>query len=109
MKISLVNLFSILFVISLVSSVILPAYAEVTSFQTNAGFYKGGNQIVFSGKTAPGDSQNVYIVIYGPDNFALLASGTTDNANNFQWLILALQIIKKTFQLREFTMLLHSL
>ena len=87
MKISLVNLFSILFVISLVSSVILPAYAEVTSFQTNAGFYKGGNQIIFSGKTASGDSQNVYIVIYGPNNFALLASGTTDNANNFQIMV----------------------
>jgi len=85
MKISLVNLFSILFVFSLISSVILPAYAEVTSLQTNADFYRGGNQIIFSGKTVPGDSQYVYVVIYGPsNNFVLLSSGTVDNTNNFQ-------------------------
>jgi uncharacterized membrane protein len=85
MKINLVNLFSILFVSSLVSSVILPAYAEVTSFQTNSAFYKGGNQIQFSGKIALGDSQNVYIVIYGSNNnYVLLSSGTADNNNAFQ-------------------------
>jgi uncharacterized membrane protein len=85
MKINLVNLFSILFVFSLISSVILPAYAEVTSFQTNSAFYKGGNQIQFSGKIAPGDPQNVYIVIYGSNNnYVLLSSGTADNNNAFQ-------------------------
>ena len=78
------NLLSILFVFSLISSVILPAYAEVTSFQTNSGFYRGGNQIIFSGKIASGDPQNVYIVIYSPNNFVLLSSGTADNTNNFQ-------------------------
>jgi hypothetical protein len=87
MRISLVNLLSILFVFSLISSVILPAYAEVTSFQTSAGFYKGGNQIIFSGKITPGDPQNVYIVIYSPKNFVLLSSGTADNANNFQIMV----------------------
>jgi hypothetical protein len=85
MKINLINIFSILFVSSLISSVILPAYAEVTSIQTNATFYKGGSQIHFSGTTAPGDSQNVYIVIYGPNNsFVLLSYGAADDNHNFQ-------------------------
>ncbi|MGI0026420.1 MAG: fibronectin type III domain-containing protein [Nitrosopumilaceae archaeon] len=85
MKISLVNLFSILFVFSLVSSVILPAYAEVTLLQTNVPFYKGGNQIQFSGKIASGDSPYVNIVIYDPhNNFILLSSGTADNNDAFQ-------------------------
>ncbi|TSA16113.1 MAG: hypothetical protein D4R72_07520 [Nitrosopumilales archaeon] len=88
MKISMINLFSILFVSSLISSVILPAYAEVTSLQTNAGFYKGGNQIHFSGTTAPGDSQNVYVVIYNPNNsFVLLSYGSADSNNNFQIMV----------------------
>jgi hypothetical protein len=88
MKIRLVNLFSILFVFSLISSVILPAYAEVTSLQTNVGFYKGGNQIHFTGTTASGDSQNVYVVIYGPNNsFVLLSYGTADSHNNFQIMV----------------------
>ncbi|VVC06163.1 Fibronectin type III domain protein [uncultured archaeon] len=82
------NLFSILFVFSLVSLVISSAYAEVTSLQTNAGFYKGGNQIHFSGTTAAGDSQNVYVVIYGPNNnFVLLSYGVADSNNNFQIMV----------------------
>ena len=88
MKISLVNLFSILFVISLISSVTLPAYAEVTSIQTNAAFYKGGNQIIFSGKTAPGDSPYVTVVIYDPNNkFVLLSSGIADSSNTYQIMV----------------------
>jgi hypothetical protein len=88
MKISLVNLFSILFVFSLISSVILPAYAEVTSIQTNTAFYKGGNQIIFSGKTAPGDSPYVTVVIYDPNNkFVLLSSGITDSNNAYQIMV----------------------
>src|SRR5689334_20551969 len=85
MKISLVNLFLILFVISLISSVILPAYAEVTSLQTNSAFYRGGNQIIFSGKTALGDSPYVTVVIHDPNNsFVLLSSGIADGNNNYQ-------------------------
>ena len=88
MKINLVNLFSILFVFSLISSVILPAYAEVTSLQTNAAFYRGGNQIIFSGKTVPGDSPYVTVVIYDPNNkFVLLSSGITDSDNNYQIMV----------------------
>ena len=88
MKISLVNLFSILFIFSLISSVILPAYAEVTSIKTNAAFYKGGNQIIFSGKTSLGDSPYVTIVIHDPSNqFVLLSSGVADNANNYQIMV----------------------
>jgi uncharacterized membrane protein len=85
MKIRLVNLFSILFVFSLTCSAILPAYAEVTSLQTNTSFYKGGSQIQFSGKIASGDSPSVYIVIHDPNNnYLLLSSGTADNQNAFQ-------------------------
>src|SRR5579872_3065845 len=88
MKISLVNVLSILFVFSLISSVILPVYAEVTSIQTNSAFYKGGSQITFSGKTASGDSPYVTVIIYDPNNqFVLLSSGTADNANNFQVMV----------------------
>jgi hypothetical protein len=85
MNTGLIHVFSILFVFSVTSSIILPAYAEVTSIQTNAQFYKGGNQIIFSGKTAPSDSQNVYVVIYDPNNvFVLLSYGVIDNNSNFQ-------------------------
>src|SRR5690348_5159296 len=85
MKIKLTSLLSILFVFSMTSSIILPAYAEVTSIQTNAAFYKGGNQIIFSGKTAPGDSPYVTIVIYDPNNkFVVLSSGVADGNNAYQ-------------------------
>lgn len=88
MMISLAKIFSILFVISLISSAILPVYAEVTSIQTNAAFYKGGNQIIFSGKIAPGDSPYVTIVIYDPNNkFVLLSSGVADNNNAYQIMV----------------------
>ena len=88
MKISLVNLLSVLFIFSLVSSVILPAYAEVTSIKTNAAFYKGGNQIIFSGKTAPGDSPYVTVVIYDPNNkFVVLSSGIADGNNAYQIIV----------------------
>jgi len=85
MTISMVSLFSVLFVFSITSLVILPAYAEVTSLQTNAAFYKGGNQIQFSGKIASGDSPYVTVVIYDPNNkFVVLSSGMADNNNAFQ-------------------------
>jgi hypothetical protein len=84
MTISMVNLFSILFVFS-ITLIILPAYAEVTSLQTNAAFYKGGSQIQFSGKIASGDSPYVTLVIYDPTNkFVVLSSGMADNNNAFQ-------------------------
>ena len=87
MKISL-RIFSILFVSSLGSSVVLPAYGEVTSIQTNAVFYKGGNQIHFSGTTAPGDSPYVTVVIHDPNNsFVLLSSGITDSNNAYQIIV----------------------
>jgi hypothetical protein len=88
MKINLVNLFSILFVFSLISSVILPAYAEVTSIQTNEAFYKGGSQIHFSGTIAPGDSPYVTVVIYDSNNkFVLLSSGVVDSNNAYQIMV----------------------
>src|SRR5256885_12838861 len=111
MKISLIKIFSILFVSSLVSSVVLPAYAEVISLQTNAVFYKGGNQIYFSGKTAPGDSPYVTVVIHDPNNsFVLLSSGVADSNNAYQIIVdTGTSSNQPKFSLRAFTMLLHSL
>jgi len=69
----------------IVLSVILPAYADVTSLQTSLPFYKGGSVIQFSGTTLSTDSPNVTILIFDPTNkFILLASGTTDSNHAFQ-------------------------
>jgi uncharacterized membrane protein len=66
-------------------SVIIPAYADVTSLQTSSPFYKGGSVIQFSGTTLSTDSPNVTILIFDPTNkFILLASGTTDSNHAFQ-------------------------
>lgn len=66
-------------------SVVIPAYAEVTSLQTSSSFYKGGSMIQFSGTTLSTDPPNVTIVIFDPNNkFVLLASGITDSNHAFQ-------------------------
>lgn len=66
-------------------SVVIPAYADVTSLQTSSPFYKGGGVIQFSGTTLSTDSPNVTILIFDPTNkFILLASGTTDSNHAFQ-------------------------
>ena len=88
MKINLVNQLAVLFIISLISSVVLPAYAEVTSIQTNTDFYKGGNQIIFSGKIASSDSSYVTVMIYGPDNNFVFSSSTiADSNHNYQIIV----------------------
>jgi len=88
MKIGLVSLFSILFVFSLISSVILPAaYGEVASLKVNNTFYKGGDKIYFSGTTAT-DDPKYYLVIFGPNGkFILLTSGTVDPTHTFQVMV----------------------
>jgi len=69
----------------IVSSIIHPAYAEVTSLQTSSSFYQGNNVIQFSGTTLSTDPPNVTILIFDPNNkFILLASGITDSNHTFQ-------------------------
>ncbi len=72
----------------IVTSAVIPAYAEVTSLQTGSSFYKGGSAIQFSGTTLSTDSPNVTILIFDPNNkFILLASGTTDSNHAFQVIV----------------------
>ena len=88
MKIRQAYLFSILFVFSLISILILPAYAEVISLQTNTAFYKGGNKIYFFGTTASDDPPYVTVVVYDPTGkFILLTSGTADSNHTFQIIV----------------------
>ncbi len=76
-------LVTLLSVISI--SVIIPAYADVTSLQTSSLFYKGGDVIQFSGTTLSTDPPNVTLLIFDPTNkFVLLTSGTTDSNHTFQ-------------------------
>jgi uncharacterized membrane protein len=66
-------------------SVIIPAYADVTSLQTISQFYKGGGVIQFSGTTLSTDPPNVSLIIFDPNNkYVLLTSGTTDSNHTFQ-------------------------
>ena len=88
MTIQLNRLFVILSVLIL-SSIFLPAYAEVTSLKTNAPFYKGGSKISFSGTTLNTDPPYVTLVIYNPNNeFVVLLSGISDSSTHtFQIII----------------------
>jgi hypothetical protein len=66
-------------------SLVIPAYAEVTSLKVGSSFYKGGSVIQFSGATLNTDPPNVTIIIFDPNNkFILLASGITDSNHAFQ-------------------------
>jgi hypothetical protein len=89
MKIGLVNLFSIIFVFSLILSVVLPAaYGEVTSLKSNNTFYKGGSKLYFSGTTATNDPPYVTLVVFDPnDKFVLLTSGMADTNHTFQIIV----------------------
>ncbi len=83
MGVTRLNLFILLPFIAI--SAIIPAYAEVTSLQTDSSFYKGGSVIHFSGTTLSTDSPNVTIVIFDPNGkFLSLVSGVTDNNHAFQ-------------------------
>jgi len=67
------------------ASIVIPAYAEVTSLQVDSSFYKGGSVIHFSGTTLSTDSPNVTIVIFDPNGkFLSLVSGITDSNHAFQ-------------------------
>src|SRR5574337_752133 len=71
-----------------ITSAIIPAYAEVTSLKTNTSFYKGGNKIYFSGTVLDTDPPNVTILLFDPTNkFIVLSSGIADSNHQFQIVI----------------------
>ena len=68
-----------------IASAVVPAYAEVTSLQTNTSFYKGGSKIYFSGTILDTDPPNVTILLFDPTNkFIVLSSGVADSTHKFQ-------------------------
>ena len=72
----------------IIASVVVPAYAEVTSLQTNTSFYKGGSKIYFSGTILDTDPPNVTILLFDPTNkFIVLSSGVADSNHQFQIVI----------------------
>jgi len=70
----------------LTSSIVLPAYAEVTSVQTDRTFYTPGSKIHFTGTVAKDDYQKlVNIVIHDPTgNFVLITGGFSSADSTFQ-------------------------
>ena len=70
----------------LTSSIVLPAYAEVTSVQTDRTFYTPGSKIHFTGTVARDDYQKlVNIVIHDPaGNFVLITGGFSNGDSTFQ-------------------------
>ena len=71
---------------TLTSSIVLPAYAEVTSVQTDRTFYTPGSKIHFTGTVAKDDYQKlVNIVIHDPTgNFVLITGGFSNADSTFQ-------------------------
>jgi uncharacterized membrane protein len=81
---------SVVLSLLLISSIILPAYAEVTSLNTNSAFYKGGSKIHFSGTTLNTDPTTSYItvIIENPNNdFVLLTSGVSNSSHAFDIIV----------------------
>jgi len=73
-------LFMIFFVL-VTGSFMIPAYAEVNSFQTDQSFYTPGNKIYFTGTVGIGDYQKqVNLVIHGPTGKFILISGNYSNS-----------------------------
>ncbi|MDE1769317.1 MAG: fibronectin type III domain-containing protein [Thaumarchaeota archaeon] len=69
----------------IITSTLIPAFAEVVSFKTDSTFYKGGSSIAFSGTVLSTDSHSVTIVIFDPNNkFVTLTSALADSSNSFQ-------------------------
>ena len=70
----------------LTSSIVLPAYAEVTSVQTDRTFYTPGSKIHFTGTVAKDDYQKlVNIVIHDPTgNFVLITGGFSSADSTYQ-------------------------
>ena len=70
-----------MFFVLVTGSFIIPAYAEVNSFQTDQSFYTPGNKIYFAGTVGIGDYQKqVNLVIHGPTGKFVLISGNYSNS-----------------------------
>jgi len=70
------------------SSITLPAYAEVTSLTTDNTFYNGGSVITFSGTTLSTDTPNVTLLIFDSNNkFVYLATGITNSNHEFKIIV----------------------
>lgn len=70
-----------MFFVLVTGSFIIPAYAEVNSFQTDQSFYTLGNKIYFTGTVGIGDYQKqVNLVIHGPTGKFILISGNYSNS-----------------------------
>jgi uncharacterized membrane protein len=85
------NRYGLYFVVLLTviaASIVIPAYAEVTSLKTNTSFYKGGSKIYFSGTVLDTDPPNVTILLFDPTNkFIVLSSGVADSNHQFQIMV----------------------
>ena len=78
------------FLISLVAfSILVPAYAEVTSLKTDSSFYKGGSKIYFSGTILDTDASTVTVLIFDPNNqyTRIAASGFANSTHQFQIMV----------------------
>ena len=90
--------FFMMFFMLVVMSFMIPAYAEVNSFQTNQSFYIPGNKIYFTGTVGIGDYQKqVNLVIHGPTGKFVLISG------NFSDSIYTFEIIVNTNDTNQFS------
>ncbi len=82
------TIFSWMMVGILLSSVSIPAYAEVETFQTDRLFYSPGDKIVFSGTTDDEDTGLVTLVIRDSnDKFVLLTQAFINPDNTFERIV----------------------
>ena len=76
----------------------IPAYAEVNSFQTDQSFYTPGNKIHFAGTVGIGDYQkHINLVIHDPTGKFVLISG------NFSDSIYTFEIVVNTNDTNQFS------
>lgn len=78
--------FFMVFFVLVVGSFMIPAYAEVNSFQTDQSFYTPGNKIHFTGTVGIGDYQkHVNLVIHDPaGKFVLISGNYSDSIYTFE-------------------------
>jgi uncharacterized membrane protein len=78
--------FFMMFFVLVTGSFMIPAYAEVNSFQTDQLFYTPGNKIYFTGTVGIGDYQKqVNLVIHDPmGKFVLISGNYSDSIYTFE-------------------------